>query len=284
MRRFIFAFCVLTLVLLGAGLPAYAQTPQPTGQAELVATRLHIILEPAENGSVQISLWYVIENPSTQAVVAAAPDQPVLRFSVPQGSTNLQFTEMTDTSTLLPTMDGFGDTASVPPGSDYQMFYMVEMNYQDQNEFALPLHLPVGQAIIMLPAGSIEISGAGLIDNGQRTMNDGVNLQIYTTAAIPAEGTLRFNFQKPQQVSTALIGGLAFGVALIGAGSWWFVSRRRRSRAAVSEEPAPEIDELLDSIVALDDLYQAGEIGETAYQQRRAELKERARLLREKNG
>jgi hypothetical protein len=37
----------------------------------------------------------------------------------------------------------------------------------------------------------------------------------------------------------------------------------------------------LDAIVALDDLYQAGELPETAYQQRRADLKERLRKIRE---
>ena len=46
----------------------------------------------------------------------------------------------------------------------------------------------------------------------------------------------------------------------------------------VEDLESPEA--LLDAIVALDDLYQAGELPEAAYQQRRAELKERLRQIR----
>ncbi|HZU86427.1 MAG TPA: hypothetical protein VFF78_03015, partial [Anaerolineaceae bacterium] len=254
----------------------------------LRASRLHVILEPYSAGKLRISLWYVIDNPTGQVVVSDA-GQPVIVFSVPQGSTDLSFPETMDTSTLLATADGFGDLTSVQPGSAYQMFYMVEMSYQDQDEFVLPLHLPVDQAIIMLPANSLEISGEGLIDNGQRTMTDGTNLQVYTTAALADGSAVRFTFGGPPQVSTALIGGVAFGVVLAAVGGWWLISGRKRQRQVgdeaplAGEEPAQEMDELLDSIVTLDELFQAGEIGEAAYQQRRAELKERVRLLKDKD-
>jgi hypothetical protein len=261
-----------------------------TDASTLQAARLHVILEPVSTGKLQVSLWYVIDNPTAQVVRAAAADQPVLRFSVPQGSTNLQFPETMDTSTLLATADGFGDTASVQPGSNYQMFYIVELSYQDQDEFVLPLHLPVGQAIIMLPSGGLKISGEGLIDNGERTTTDGTNLQVYTTAPMAAESTLRFTFGGPLQVDGLLIGGLAFGAALAAAGGWWFVARRNKRAAeggveegllSEAQEPAQQMDDLLDSILALDDLYRAGQIEAPAYRQRRAELKERVRLLKE---
>ncbi len=87
--------------------------------------------------------------------------------------------------------------------------------------------------------------------------------------------------------TSLLIGLGAFGVALIVVGVWLF---RKNHSADEDEEDEddedgdPEADSddlpddpdaLMDAIIALDDLYKAGELPEEAYQQRRAELKEK---------
>jgi hypothetical protein len=45
-----------------------------------------------------------------------------------------------------------------------------------------------------------------------------------------------------------------------------------------TETPA-DAETLMDDIIALDDLYQAGELREAAYRERRAELKEKLRVV-----
>ena len=88
-----------------------------------------------------------------------------------------------------------------------------------------------------------------------------------------------------------IIGLAAFGLALIVAGVW--ISRRNRlaateNEAEMVEDEDSDLDEaetgtpvdaetLMDDIIALDDLYQAGELPEAAYRERRAELKEKLR-------
>jgi hypothetical protein len=78
-------------------------------------------------------------------------------------------------------------------------------------------------------------------------------------------------------------------VVLILLGVWLFL-RNRRLEEAVGENgyvemviPGGAVSEneetLMDAILALDDLYRAGELGEEAYRQRRAELKARLREL-----
>ena len=92
---------------------------------------------------------------------------------------------------------------------------------------------------------------------------------------------------------TGLIIGLgAFGLALVGAGV--FAWNRGRRADLVEDDDLLELDELdvsadmaktpedlMDAIIALDDLYQAGDLPESAYLDRRAELKEYLRKMME---
>jgi hypothetical protein len=85
----------------------------------------------------------------------------------------------------------------------------------------------------------------------------------------------------PQEVSSnknLLIGAGALGVALILAGAWMYL--RDRNRAEDTDGETDEADafesseDVIDAIIALDDLHRARKISEEAYQKRRAELKE----------
>jgi len=90
-----------------------------------------------------------------------------------------------------------------------------------------------------------------------------------TTATAPAEVTSNKNL---------LIGAGAVGVALILAGAWMYL--RDRNRAEDSDRGESKGDEfesaedVMDAILALDDLNRAKKISDEAYQKRRAELKE----------
>jgi hypothetical protein len=87
--------------------------------------------------------------------------------------------------------------------------------------------------------------------------------------------------------TSLLIGLGALGLALIVAGIWLY----RRSQATadededneepeLAEEALPEDPEtVMDTILALDDLYQEGELPEEAYRQRRADLKAHLQAL-----
>ena len=82
---------------------------------------------------------------------------------------------------------------------------------------------------------------------------------------------------------TLLIGAGAFGVVLILAGVWMFM----RDRGNPDEEDFEDVDEnefetaeeVMDAIIALDDLHRAKKIPDEAYHQRREELKSRLKEL-----
>ena len=73
-----------------------------------------------------------------------------------------------------------------------------------------------------------------------------------------------------------MIGGGLLGIALIAAGGWLFWRDRKRGDEEVEEEKQDfeSSEDVLDAIVALDDLHRAGKISDDAYQKRRTELKD----------
>ncbi|NTU56434.1 MAG: hypothetical protein HGA79_09320, partial [Anaerolineales bacterium] len=80
-----------------------------------------------------------------------------------------------------------------------------------------------------------------------------------------------------------LIGAGGLGVALILAGAWMYLRDRKRTEEAEDDEKDNEADDeeefessedVMDAIIALDDLYRSKKISDEAYQKRRAELKE----------
>lgn len=84
-----------------------------------------------------------------------------------------------------------------------------------------------------------------------------------------------------------VIGVGVFGLSLAVVGFWWYRQIRRDSEAekrkqvAISQETTESI---MDAILALDDLFQAGELADEAYHQRRLELKNRLKELMESKG
>ena len=92
--------------------------------------------------------------------------------------------------------------------------------------------------------------------------------------------------------SSLLFGLGALGLVLIGAGVFLY-SRNRRSNmegddlesGSPMQEPLSENSEtLMEAILALDDLYKAGQLPEDAYHTRRAELKNRLREILSNEG
>ena len=71
----------------------------------------------------------------------------------------------------------------------------------------------------------------------------------------------------------AMIAGGSLGIALIAAGVLLFFRDRRRKPVQANESGFASANEVMDAILALDDLHRAGKIGDDAYQTRRNDLK-----------
>jgi hypothetical protein len=269
-----------------------------TDTSVLKADRLHMFFEFLDSKTMRIVELYVISNPTNNTLVADEKGQPVVRFTLPQGAENLEFQDGALGQRYIKTEDGFGDTAAVPPGQgQYEVLYAYTMPYDRKLELDEPVSLPVEAVVILVPDGGVKIKSDMLTDSGTQDVQ-GAKYRLFEGSSFLPGERLRMSItgkpssgqpSVPTGSSTNLVIGLGvFGAALVLGGVWLW--RRTRSRAAedilegelpASEfEPSTESEEtLMDAIIALDDLYTAGQLPEEAYLKRRADLKARLQEL-----
>lgn len=272
-----------------------------TDTSGIRADRLHIFFDFSQSGVLQVVNLFIISNPGGRVVVAPGPDQPVLRFPLPEGASNLQFQDGELGGRYVKTEDGFGDRMGISPGAgQHQVLFAYSLPYDRKLQLNMPISIPVDAAIVMMPPGDVSLKSEQLMDAGQRDVQ-GMAFQVYQTASsLPAGGQLSLSLSgrakaagaasQPNDINALLIGGGFLSVVLIGAGVWLY--RQRTSQYAGKSDGEAEVEEeietseaILDAIVALDDLHAAGNLPEAAYQERRAQLKARLAeaLSREEN-
>jgi hypothetical protein len=273
-----------------------------TDTSAIIADRLHMFFEFVDSSTVRVVELYVISNLTDKTLVAAEKGQPVVRFTLPQGAENLEFQDGVLGQRYVKTEDGFGDTVAVPPGQgQYEVLYAYTMPYDRKLELDERVNLPVEAVVILVPEGGVKIKSDMLADSGTQDVQ-GAKYRLLKGASLQPGDRLRMSITGqptagqptlPTGSSTNLMIGLAvFGVALVVAGVWLW---RRTRLSEEDEEPEDEtpsseieptaesVETLMDAIIALDDLYGAGQLPEDAYLKRRAELKARLQEHMENN-
>jgi hypothetical protein len=241
---------------------------------------------------------YIISNPGDRTIMAAKDGQPVIKFTLPNGATNLQFQDGAVGERYVELPNGFGDLAVIRPGAgQHQVIYSYDLPYKDKLDFNHPTDMPVNAVVILLPEDGIKIKSDQLSDMGTRDVQ-GFPYRMYSSDLIQAGSNLELDIAGRPKTggsgsvlgsSTNLVIGLfAFGIALILAGGWLY-SRTRNGKpeedpleaveGSTTAENEQDVDMLLDAILALDDQYHAGELPEEAYIKRRGELKARIKEL-----
>ena len=286
----------------------HASDLQPGGQVNTVVTiydtssdtsvlsadRLHVILDFSNPGVMRVVELYIISNPSNKVVASGQAGRPVLDFPLPVGASNLQFQDGDLGGRYVQTADGFGDTQGVLPGSaSHQVLFAYDLPYQNKADLKLMVNLPVESAMVMVPAGRVKVDSSQLVDTGQR-LTQGMNLELYASSNLAAGSALYLSISNItgsdllEGGSASLVFALIIFLLAILIGVTLII--RQRNNRAVLETAAPlqagsgsrsgdTMDSLMDGIIALDDLYQCGELPEEAYLKRRKELKDRLRAL-----
>ena len=272
------------------------QVYESSSDASVLTTdRLHIFLDFAQEGLVQVVEVFVISNPSNFSIVPAEPGGPVVTFLIPEAATNLLFQDGALGERYLEVPGGFADTVTVQPGAgQYQVVFAYNLPYPGKLDFSQTMSMQVDAVVIMLPDTGVKVKGEQVTDEGTRDMQDSVYHQ-YSSLGVRAGRKLQFSISGSpktgaQPVTTSSTQNIAiglgvFGVALVGSGIWLYLRNRKQQAvetaaelegASPSSTSQPELqdpDTLMDAIIALDDLYRAGKLPEEAYLQRRDELK-----------
>jgi hypothetical protein len=235
--------------------------------------------------NIQVFGVYSFHNPTEKTIRVELKDGTDIPFiKTPDGTTSMGYEALQDSEPFVNIENGL----AVPPSTEsYGLIAFTTVPKEDKFEISQPFVLPVSNLTVFLPEG-VKAESDTLTDEGLQTIQN-FNFQVYTTLNVPAGATIKFNVSgKPQESSAApaetttnnnrnlLIGAGALGLAFIAAGAWLYLRDRNRSEEDDEEEENEfeSSEEVLDAIVALDDLYRAKKISDEAYQKRRAELKD----------
>lgn len=259
----------------------------------LVIDRLHVLIEFPQPDLMQVVEIFILSNLGPATIVAESPDQPSVEFSLPEGAGSLQFEDGSLGQRFILTGSGFGDTVSIPPGAGvYQVVVSFTLPYpRNRLDFEQRMDYPLNAAAVILPAGGVSLKGDALEDLGVQSL-PGEEVQVYSAAGISRDAELSFRITgkmggqaglgssfSPNQVIpyAAGIAGIAGGL-LLTVGVWLYLrGRRNDSKAGTETGAGAPRAEILDSILALEDLYQNGEISQESFEGKRSQLKEQLR-------
>ena len=265
----------------------------------LTIERLHVFFDFVNPGSVQVIELVLLSSVTGETVIAPTDEQPVIEFELPEGALNLEVQENMQIH-LMPTETGFGVGSVRPSGEPYDITFAFEIPYDKKKaEISLPVPLDAAAAIIIAPEDGVKLKSDQLQDGGSRDFQ-GIPYRTYNASNLKAGEALTFTLsgtpKLPKDLSgsagtdttTSLMIGLGtLGVVLIGTGIFLWQRNRHMEDEweddAVDFEESPVMaetqEELMDAIIALDDLYKAGDLPEEAYLKRREELKARLKEI-----
>ena len=259
-----------------------------TSDENILVERIHILTDFPSSHQLQIVEIFIVSNLGDTTFVSDNPGEPTLSFPLPVGAGSISFDDGALGERYVKTEDGFGDTVSIPPGSGvYQTLVYYTLPIQgSEYEFSQVMNYPVRAVIIMTPEGEAVVEGANLEDMGVQAIADG-SVQIYSATSIPRGEILQFEVtvgstdvvvqpDAPVLLSQwIIIAAGVLGGALLLTGTWLFIRQRNQNLEGDEFEGASgEREEILDSIIALEDLYKEGEITKKAYLKKRQELKD----------
>ena len=267
-------------------LPPLVLHGMTTDTSLLVMDEVRIFLDYTDDTNIQVFGVYSFHNGSDKTILVELKDGTEIPFiKNPEGTTNQGYEALQDSQPFVSTDQGL----AIPPSENqYGLIAFTTVPKSKKFDISQPFVLPVNSLTVFLPEG-IKAESASLTDEGLQTL-DNFKFQVYTALNVPAGASIKFTVSGEPTVSeetatttttattnkNILYGAGALGLALILAGGWMYFRDRNREEEEVDEEENnfESSEDVIDAIVALDDLHRSKKISDAAYQKRRAELKE----------
>ena len=241
-----------------------------------------------EYGDTKIQVFgvYSFRNPTDKMIIVELKDGAEIPFiSPPEGAQALGYELLQDSARFVNTDKGL---AMPPSETSYGLITFSTLPKDSVVEVSQSFPLPVADLVIFLPEG-VKAESARLTDHGMQVIEN-FNFQMYAAGGLGAGDTLTFTLSgAPGDAAAApsipetntnqnlVFAAGALGIAFIVAGGWML--RRDRNPVESGDEESAGNDfespeDVMDAIIALDDLHRGKKISEQAYQKRRGELKE----------
>jgi mono/diheme cytochrome c family protein len=251
----------------------------------LTVDELNIFLSAESDSVYEILALFRFRNDSQSIVsVPVGSRQEIPFLNYPVGAQGMGYEAIQDSARFISTADGF---AMAPSEMPYSILAFSSVAREREVSISQPLALAVTHVRIFVPDG-MKVEGDTL-QTGSPQNIQGLTYQSYIGAWFNAGDMLTFTVSGSPRDNAAgadastlpniplLIGAGGLGFALIAAGAWMYLRERSRLEDEVDEYEEDEFEsseDVMDAIIALDDLYRAKKISGETYQKRRAELKE----------
>jgi len=245
--------------------------------------QVHVYTDFATAGTVQVLEIFAFSNESDKAVIISTDGATIPFIPLPAGAVNQGYEAGQDSASFVAADDGL---AVVPSDKPYSIIAFFNLPYERSLEFQQSLPIDTRSVLLLVPDG-IKVDGDQFASQGMQVIQND-NYQEYSAADLQAGSTLSFTLNGRPRTSSAtgldprqgwLIGGAALGLALILGGVFLYVRDRRSALTGPDEVEFQNTDEVLDAILALDDLHRAGKISDKAHKSRRDELKDVLRQM-----
>lgn len=239
--------------------------------------QVHIYTDFATPGSAQFLEIYAFSNPSDKAVLISTDGATISFIPVPEGAQNTGYEAGQDSAPFVSADNG---VAVVPSEKPYSIIAFFTLPYNKKLEIKQPFAVDTQSVVLLIPEG-MKMDGKQMTDRGIQAIQNN-NYHMFSGGSFKAGDKLTLTISGKPKTSSAtgidarqglLIGAGALGLVLIVAGVLLFMRDRQRGEEGDAEAEFESADEVMDAILALDDLHRAGKIPEQAYQKRRAELK-----------
>jgi mono/diheme cytochrome c family protein len=253
---------------------------------ELTFEQIHVAFDFGAAEVLQVFEIYTFVNGSDQAIIVESDGASMPFISLPEGAGDVGFEAGQDTNPFIAAQDGF---AILPSEEAYSLIAFFTLPYDsNRTEIIQPFTVPAESVLVFLPEG-VRIQSDRLAESGVQQISN-TNFNTYTAEDLQAGDLLTFTLSgTPREAGTAaflganqtlIFGAGALGLALIVLGVWMYLRDRNQAREIdESEDEFEDSQDVMDAIIALDDLHRAGKIPDPAYKTRRSELKERLKEL-----
>ncbi len=245
--------------------------------------QVHIYTDFATAGTVQVLEIFAFSNTSSNAVIISTDGTTIPFIRLPAGAQNPGYEAGQDSAPFVAADKGL----AVPPNDKpYSIIAFFNLPYNQKLQVDQPMVIDTSSILLLVPDG-MKVEGKQLASRGLQAIQSN-NYQEFSTTSFKAGETLSFSVSGQAKASSSvgidahqgiLVGAGILGIVFIIGGVLLYLRDRRREAAGPPESEFDSADEVMDAMLALDDLHRAGKISEDAYRIRREELKESLREI-----
>ena len=270
--------------LVGSGekihIKVYEQNSDYSGISIKSQSIIIVDVDPS-NKILSIMEMVNIHNPTNFTIIPDSDSvMSLLRFSLPENYFDLDIQSSLPIGNAIEVNKGFGMTNPIPPGTN-EIIYSYRIVYDNKTyPIKRKVSYPIGNLLVLIPEGigsidniSTAFTQKGLANIGSRnyTQYDFAKFNNAETVEIIFNDLPTINiFKKLIQYignNPFTLIPIALGIITIAALIIYLAISRRKTFYTMSEK------DILSIIANLDNLYTAGDIGETIYLKKRDYLK-----------